>query len=151
MSKLMIFLTILLAVLLHQRTVHSLTCRNEDGEPVDWFIMYKVPLLQKETSKLLSSGYSYAFVSGPSVKTSTSRVRAFFQSDQGEGRPESWELSDKLITDNSSILGQTLAPLYQSSVKSSFVMYNDQPPITSGEPMIMHFLMRRCSKSNACC
>lgn len=153
MTKLMLILTIVLALLLHQKNVHSLTCRNEDGQPVDWFIVYKVPLLQKETSKLLSSGYSYAFISGPIVSEG-SRVRSFFQSDQRKERPDSWELSNKLITDSSSILGQTLAPLYERSVKNSFVMYNDQPPATSGEAMMRHFLMmpmKRSAKSDVCC
>lgn len=143
MSSFLILATILMAILLHEKTVDSLTCRNEAGEPVDWFIVYKIPLLQKETFKPLTTGYSYAFISGPRLEPgSGSLMHSFFRPKESRRQQQdSWELSDRLITDSSSIFGQTLAPLYTESGKHSVIMYNDQPPVASGESVIRHFLM----------
>lgn len=130
MIKFSCIVVILLSLFFNGNSVHSLTCRDDEGKAVDWFIVYKIPLLQNDPSKQLSSGYSYAFVAGPSLRKKKSILSVFSRSSAGQ---DAWKLSDKLVTDGSSIFGQTISPLYDSSAKYSFVMYNDQPPTSSGE------------------
>jgi hypothetical protein len=108
--------------------VYSLSCRDEDGHEVDWFIVYKIPTLQKDPSKLLNTGYSYAFMTGDPLSTSLP-----VHDHASNSVLDSWKLSDKLITDDKSIFGQTIGPLYDNKEKISHVMYNDQPPNSVGE------------------
>lgn len=90
----------------------SLSCKDDAGNDVDWFIAYKIPRLEKDPSPF-KSGYSYAYITSNTVANG-------------------WTLSSKLITDATSITGNTLAPLYAppgffgSSI--SHVAYNDQKP-----------------------
>ena len=142
MMKLFFIFVILVAVLFSGNSVNSLTCRDEDGNPVDWFIVYKIPLLQHDPSKQLTSGFSYAFLTGPQLKKKSSVFSLFGRSSAGQ---DAWKLSDKMVTDSSSIFGQTIAPLYDESAKYSFVMYNDQPPASSGEET---FLLKRSTHAS---
>lgn len=92
-------------------SVECLSCRDESGKEVDWFIVYKIPKLKSSQSRL-KSGYGYAFITDKSVASGN------------------WILSNKLISSNDSILGYTLAPLYHRKAQDdmSIVSYNDQPP-----------------------
>lgn len=106
----------------------SLYCKDENGNNVDWYILYKLPFLQSDESPL-NTGFSYASLSGPSVESLT-----------GDRLDElrHWYLSKHLIKDSQSFLGQTLDPVYSlfsrrsKSNEISFVMYNDSPPPDSG-------------------
>lgn len=84
----------------------SLQCRDERGRPVDWYIVYKLPV-QEGKHRLLSSGFAYAFV------TSSDDLKE-------------WRLSKNLVTDKSCIFAQTLTPI--ASESTSILMYNDDPP-----------------------
>ena len=125
----LLVVVILAAFVLRDNVAYSLTCRDEDGNAVDWFIVYKIPLLQNDPSHLLATGYAYAFMTGPTL----SGRGAFASLLSRSKSSESWQLSSKLITDDSSIFAQTLSPLYQDSGSSASVLYNDQPPSASGE------------------
>jgi len=35
-------------------------CRDDDGNPVDWFIVYKMPVLPKSKNANFNAGYGYA-------------------------------------------------------------------------------------------
>lgn len=89
-------------------------CVDENGGPVDWFIVYKVPKLETSSSPLLKSGFGYTFITD---KTINSR---------------DWTLSKKSINQKDSIFGQTIGPLISQLNKvsndMSFVVYNDQTP-----------------------
>src|SRR5437868_5309428 len=89
----------------------SLSCKDEQGKDVDWFIAYKIPKLEKQPAPF-NSGYSYAYIT---PKTQTS----------------GWTLSTKLVTDSGSLLGATLAQVYapgDGDAPLSHVAYNDQKP-----------------------
>ncbi|RWS14150.1 Deoxyribonuclease-2-like protein [Dinothrombium tinctorium] len=90
------------------RLLLALSCKNEFGQHVDWFIAYKIPELY-DSKGALSTGLAYAFVTS-------------------EQPTSSWTLAKNLINESSSIFGQTLEPFYKSREKYTHVMYNDEPP-----------------------
>ena len=100
----------------------QLACLDESGKPVDWYIVYKIPRQPGQPAPL-DSGYSYAFLTGKSLSGygGTSKQQS-----------SSFRLSKKLVTDESSIFGKTLAPLYKKPTAYSHVMYNDAPPEEAG-------------------
>ena len=97
----------------------ELTCKDQDGNPVDWFAVLKIPY-QKELSEPLNTGFSYAYISGKPLK------------GKGGEDTSAWKLSKVLTTDKDSIFGRTLAPLHADPKKYTHIMYNDAPPHASG-------------------
>lgn len=87
-----------------------LGCRDEAGNMVDWFYLYKLPK-QLESDGASNSGMNYLFVT---------------PSSSGE-----WTLSKRLLNDSSSMPGQTLSPVYEKTDSNLFMMYNDEPPTGS--------------------
>ncbi|KAF7488482.1 Deoxyribonuclease-2 [Sarcoptes scabiei] len=87
-------------------TNSSPCCKDEDGNCVDWFILYKYPHLAHETESNLFYGYSYAFVTSKSQ--------------------DSWTLSNKTMKDSDSILGKTLEVFLLMEIDSlrCFTMIN---------------------------
>lgn len=84
----------------------QLQCRDESGEAIDWYVVYKFPKLN-DGYKPLDTGYCYAFIT----------------SDDNNG----WTLSDFGINETkNSIFGRTLWPLYSS--KLSYIEYNNGQP-----------------------
>nr|XP_056723495.1 deoxyribonuclease-2-beta [Euleptes europaea] len=87
----------------------EISCRNEDGKPVDWYIIYKLPKYMRYEAA--GTGLEYMFM---------------------DSLTQGWKLSKYLINMTESALGQTLQQLYQvyESKKNStaYVMYNDGPP-----------------------
>ncbi|XP_043275036.1 plancitoxin-1 isoform X2 [Venturia canescens] len=86
-------------------------CRDEDNEPVDWFVMYKIPKIRESSLPDVREGISYLYITDKTVGTG-------------------WKLSTKDVTSKNSIPARTLAPLYNDKLSSKllWVMYNDQPP-----------------------
>lgn len=108
-----------------------LSCRNEDGTAVDWFVTYKIPFLQQDPSRMLRSGFAYAFISGPPLDKSIPH-----QNDQ-----QGWTLSNKLITEDGSIFAQTLNPLFKEPNSYTHLMYSDSPSVNStGKKKLSLFL-----------
>lgn len=97
----------------------ELTCRDESGKAVDWYIVYKLPRQADEPAPL-STGFAYAYLTGKGNGNQKKQANAF-------------HLSKKLVTDEDSIFGKTLAPLYKDPKAYSHVMYNDAPPEHDGE------------------
>ena len=87
----------------------DLTCRDENGDPVDWFIMYKMPRLKHHLEPLVREGIGYFYMDA--------------------NRPE-FVLSTKNLTHKNHALYHTLAPVYDSALDSDlgYVFYNDQTP-----------------------
>ncbi|XP_058493696.1 deoxyribonuclease-2-beta isoform X2 [Solea solea] len=85
------------------------SCRNEADEPVDWFIIYKLP---KYKIGEVGSGLDYMYLDS-SVK--------------------SWQMSKFMINVSQGAIGNTLNQLYvggaYKSNNSAYVLYNDAPPI----------------------
>ncbi|KPI92546.1 Deoxyribonuclease-2-alpha [Papilio xuthus] len=75
---------------------NSLTpqCRNERGEPVDWFYVYKLPREKNHLNPLVRRGVAYMYLT-------PSKLRG------------GWIMSDLAISDSRSMVGKTLMPLYQ--------------------------------------
>ncbi|XP_051231941.1 deoxyribonuclease-2-beta isoform X2 [Dicentrarchus labrax] len=92
-------------------TVYSsdISCRNEDGEPVDWFIIYKLP---KYKIGEVGSGVDYMYL------------------DSSAG---SWQMSKFMVNTSQGAIGSTLNQLYTGkaykSNSSVYGLYNDAPPI----------------------
>lgn len=109
--KYFVLLTLIGVSIYFGQTASKLSCLDETGNNVDWFIIYKIPhLLDNE---VLKSGYSYAFLSSNSASST-------------------WRLSRNYITNSSSVLGRTVTNLYSNPSGSSYIFYNDEPPTSSG-------------------
>ncbi|KAM9244858.1 deoxyribonuclease-2-beta [Dugong dugon] len=87
----------------------TISCRNEDGEAVDWFTFYKLPKRQEKESG--ETGLEYLYLD------STTR---------------SWRRSNQLMNATSSVLGRTLHQLYEAHASKSnntaYLIYNDGVP-----------------------
>ena len=88
-------------------------CVDERGHPVDYYLVYKIPKLEKSSNIQIRSGYGYAFISSIDANN--------------------WKLSNLPINDTDSIIGQTLKSLNiieneNSKNNNNFLIYNDQPP-----------------------
>ncbi|GFQ87048.1 deoxyribonuclease-2-beta [Trichonephila clavata] len=67
----------------------GISCKNEKNEDVDWYIIYKIPLIESEKKgSYLRSGIAYAYLT----------------SDD----PDGWKLSSISMQSQKSMLGRTL-------------------------------------------
>ncbi|RWS25138.1 plancitoxin-1-like protein [Leptotrombidium deliense] len=92
----------------------ELYCKDENGNDVDWFIIYKLPKINQRELSYFADGLKYAYISGPAIK--------------GRSVKKEWKLSKKQIGDQDSILANTLLPVYNNIDKYSSIMYNDDVP-----------------------
>ncbi|XP_017269048.2 deoxyribonuclease-2-beta [Kryptolebias marmoratus] len=87
----------------------DISCRNEAGEAVDWFIIYKLP---KYRIGEVGSGVEYMYL------------------DSSVG---SWKMSKFTVNSSQGALGNTLNQLYLGktymSNSSVYAFYNDGPPV----------------------
>lgn len=81
----------------------SISCYDDQGKPVDWFYLYKLPHPPHEP---LQEGLKYLFMDGES---------------------EGWMDGKTLVNDSQSAVGQTVGPLYEGG-DVGYILYNDQPP-----------------------
>ncbi|XP_028856768.1 deoxyribonuclease-2-alpha-like [Denticeps clupeoides] len=83
----------------------GISCRNEQGQAVDWYILYKQPSINDE------NGLVYLYM------------------DESTG---GWVPAHNPIDDQKSALAQTLLPLFQhftnETINFGYILYNDQPP-----------------------
>lgn len=97
----------------------SPSCLDENGRPVDWWIMVKVPTLSMSSDPNAASGYGYIYADkqSPTLK-----------------------LTDKrLDTNKRGALGGTLAQVYAASQsKHGWLLYNDQTPDDKGHSSYGH-------------
>uniref|UniRef100_A0A3Q2STM9 deoxyribonuclease II n=1 Tax=Fundulus heteroclitus TaxID=8078 RepID=A0A3Q2STM9_FUNHE len=86
----------------------DISCRNEAGEPVDWFIIYKLP---KYRIGEVGSGLEYMYL------------------DSAVG---SWQRSQFLVNTTQGAMANTLDQLYKGKAYmvrlSVYALYNDGPP-----------------------
>ncbi|XP_015906092.1 deoxyribonuclease-2 [Parasteatoda tepidariorum] len=91
----------------------DLYCRDENNQFVDWYVNYKLPKIEKGYSgTYLSEGKAYTYI--------TSNI------------PEYWALSSNSINSNASMLGYTVQHLFNVQKKTSYLLYNDEPPFDNG-------------------
>ncbi|ELR16855.1 deoxyribonuclease II, putative [Acanthamoeba castellanii str. Neff] len=85
----------------------STTCLDENGNPVDWWIILKAPYLHGSSATTSGYGYSYADANSPAFTLS----------------------SNRLDTNLNGALGSTLNQIYNAdSSRVGWVIYNDQTP-----------------------
>lgn len=84
-------------------------CRNHLNQPVDWFIVYKLPRLSRSTDPYVRNGTGYLYLDSSSSL-------------------DKWQFSSQGIDSSSSLTGLTLDPLYKYPNQYSYMFYNDQPP-----------------------
>jgi len=114
----------------------KIVCKDESGNPVDWFVLYKIPRLENDPVTVFRSGFAYAFLTGPPISARELFLDNFRSSSSSKRKSsQSWKLSSHLITQEESLLGQTLGILYSQAKQpsSSFVFYNDAPPPDAGK------------------
>lgn len=96
------------ATVLKSDSFNPVVCRNHLNEPIDWFIIYKLPIQSHSSDSSIANGTGYIYLDSSSSL-------------------DQWHKSVVSMSSNLSITGLTLAPLYQSS-ENSYIFYNDQPP-----------------------
>ncbi|XKL61637.1 hypothetical protein PGB90_001470 [Kerria lacca] len=88
-------------------------CLNENGEVIDWFVIYKLPKIKDHPNYKIAQGIAYMYITSETVK-------------------QGWKYGKYSITHSKSMVGQTLFvkyPLETNNVNDIFwVYYNDQPP-----------------------
>lgn len=99
----------------------QLQCRDEENQPVDWFVMYKIPKISQSSNPLIKNGEAYIYMTSDNA-------------DSG------WKVSKKSISSNTSIPGYTLAPLYPETNSNSILwtLYNDDAPNKSASGYYGH-------------
>ncbi|CAK1582782.1 unnamed protein product [Parnassius mnemosyne] len=120
-------LLVVFSLILNECLCLTPQCRNERGEPVDWFYVYKLPREKNHLNPLVRRGVAYMYLT-------PSKLRG------------GWIMSDLAISDPRSMVGKTLMPLYQDKNIISLV-YNDQPPAAEHQPDILHSVAEMYSKS----
>ncbi|PSN49987.1 hypothetical protein C0J52_08765 [Blattella germanica] len=92
-AALFIFMVMLIGV-----SLAELQCRDEDNNPVDWYVLYKLPRTKQSSHNLIKKGLAYAYITSQNVS-------------------KGWILSEKSINDSQSMPDPLL-----------WIQYNDQPP-----------------------
>ena len=92
-------------------TAPPLSCRDQDGAAVDWFVLYKLPAIRDTGVQFVGDGVSFLHFSSASAG-------------------ERWTLSAVPINASHSAAGLTLRPLYQHPTRKSliYVFYNNEKP-----------------------
>ncbi|XP_025972265.1 deoxyribonuclease-2-beta isoform X2 [Dromaius novaehollandiae] len=87
----------------------EISCRNEGGETVDWFLLYKLPKHTESENAGLGLEYMYM-----------------------DSLTHAWQLSKYLVNMTQSALGQTLKQLYETYESKNnsiaYAIYNDEIP-----------------------
>jgi len=87
----------------------KLTCIGDNGEPVDMFVLYKLPRIKTSGIPLVRTGYAYAYL---------------------DSNNQNFRLSKHSISDSLSSAGRTLNQVYNNKRKNeqAHVFYNDENP-----------------------
>ncbi|XP_043198616.1 deoxyribonuclease-2-alpha-like [Amphibalanus amphitrite] len=90
----------------------QLVCRDHNNDPVDWYVLYKLPILTDATG-FARKGLAYLHISSAMASTETP-----------------WSLSEVSIEDKKSHPGRTLAPVYKNHGREGlfYRFYNDHWP-----------------------
>lgn len=104
-----ICLHIIVMIFCCSRSSANISCMNEAGEPVDWFIIYKLPKYRMGDT---GSGVDYMYLDSSVAK---------------------WQMSKFMINSSQGAIGSTLNQLYHEKVYKSnssvYALYNDGPPV----------------------
>jgi len=120
-SLLLVLLLYLYQLIFIQSLDSAISCRDEDGIAVDWWVLYKLPKKKdkkrqfEKDNNLLSEGLAYAYLSSNIPN-------------------DDWTLSSVSISDPKSIAGRTLQKMYGDGIVAGdsddlfSLMYNDEHP-----------------------
>ncbi|MFH4980824.1 hypothetical protein AB6A40_007533 [Gnathostoma spinigerum] len=87
------------------KTIESrISCRNNEGDPVDWFVGYKLPVTNEHKTSLKGIEFIYA---GPHSQSWTTPLN---------------------ISSEQNAVGATLAQLYKNDTSNVWIAYNDDHP-----------------------
>lgn len=88
----------------------EIACRNEDGDPVDWFVIYKLP--ERLINETYGPGLDYLYL---------------------DSKSPGWQVSKFLINMTQGAMAHVLQQLYRSYNRNdtAYMLYNDSPPGTS--------------------
>lgn len=92
-----------LLLLLPASAASPIQCYDDQGKPVDWFYLYKLPHLHHEPAQ---EGLKYLYM---------------------DAQSEGWDDGKTSINDSQSCVGRTVGPLYEGG-DVGYILYNDQPP-----------------------
>ncbi|KAM9313319.1 deoxyribonuclease-2-alpha [Gastrophryne carolinensis] len=100
-------LQLLITLLAPVMSSAAISCYGDHGQPVDWFIVYKLPKLEHDHSAEAGMAYMYQ-----------------------DGDSGGWVPGASLMNSTDSAAGRTLQQLYSSSQSQdvAYILYNDQPP-----------------------
>ena len=89
----------------------SVNVLDENGKPVDWWFIYKVPQLTKDSTSLTASGYEYMYYDAKVGKLAESAHK---------------------LTDGKGALNLTLDAVFKSPAKTTgWILYNDEMPASA--------------------
>ncbi|KAK5643577.1 hypothetical protein RI129_007422 [Pyrocoelia pectoralis] len=91
--------------LLHCKS-YALQCMDQNNNPVDWYVIYKLPQV-KHANNLIAEGVAYTYITSNDISD--------------------WKLSSTSINDSNSIVAHTLKPLYTDK-NNLYILYNDENP-----------------------
>lgn len=102
----------------------TLTCIGDSGQPVDWFVIYKLPVRCNDDTTVPED--LPADCRGDVAVPDGLRYKYLDNSSS------SWQDGLGPISSSQGALGLSLKPLYESQASQlAFLLYNDQPPSTS--------------------
>lgn len=85
----------------------GLTCKDMNGNKVDWYYVYKLPKITKHPHPFIEKGV------------------AFYSLDNYQ---QKFQLSESSMEERSQPIAQTLQQIYDQPHMIAYYMYNDQPP-----------------------
>ncbi|CAG9762507.1 unnamed protein product [Ceutorhynchus assimilis] len=86
----------------------GLQCRDENNNPVDWYVIYKLPKQAAHKNDFIKQGLAFMYMTSNDYSK--------------------WTLSKVNINDTSSMVAHTLSGLYNNKEENLYIVYNDQPP-----------------------
>ncbi|KAG9396190.1 Deoxyribonuclease II [Carpediemonas membranifera] len=95
------------------KPVFALSCLDESGKEVDWFVAIKMPILSDESG--FEDGDRYMFI---------------------DENHSDWQLSEKRLTAPDNHISRTINQVYDQDI--GYVMYNDEPVDGGEEPRYAH-------------
>ncbi|XP_053951303.1 deoxyribonuclease-2-alpha [Anastrepha ludens] len=107
-NVLLLLLLPFVCTLAAKRAASKVVCKDEDGAPVDWLYMYKLPRIHTQYgARRNSSGFNYLYISSSNY--------------------DAWRLSAHEVTSTESMPGKLLQPLFDDE-SVLVIAYNDQKP-----------------------
>ncbi|XP_028568142.2 deoxyribonuclease-2-alpha [Podarcis muralis] len=102
-------LLLLSGSVLHSAVSGSISCYDDSGQPVDWFIAYKLP---KPHHSPPAEGMRYMYL---------------------DGQTQGWVQGKSLMNSTEGAVGRTVQQLYKKASgrqeeQTAYVLYNDEPP-----------------------